>query len=556
MKNLILFFSLFTIHTASAQDAWRKIGNIGPETGQNHYTSIAIDSNNVLYVAYSELSFGDPSASNGTTVKKFDGTNWITLGARAYTGTSSVGGTKIAVNQQGTPYVIYSINPVVTNSPYFNSLRLDQFNGSNWDNVRVVIGTMHVNNALTIDNNNSPLFAYNPSSGSSFNMNVATTGSTASLNQSLIGVYADFAIDKDNNIYMVYRENDGFACVQRFNGTSWEFVGPSAGFSTGACTATRIALDQHGVPFVVYRDLIRETIDVKKFNGTSWELVGTAGFPGKVEYPDIAIDRNNVVYVSYTDFMGGVQTHPNYMGVTVQKFNGTSWELLGQRSFTPNRSITNNRQLIVGKNNVLYLAADVATSAGMKAEAYYYGPATYPPILPVSLINFHIKSTPGGIEANWSTASESNNDHFILERSPDGKNFAAVGRIKGAGNSNSRINYSHTDKTPLPDRSYYRLKQVDFNDNHSYSDIRSVVTRGNKQVQILPSNTAGAYTINISNPTKGMRIQVYEMKGRLLYNTTSISKSNTISLNNYVKGVYLIKVMDGSQTISTQKVIR
>ena len=43
--------------------------------------------------------------------------------------------------------------------------------------------------------------------------------------------------------------------------------------------------------------------------------------------------------------------------------------------------------------------------------------------LPVELLSFEGKATQSGIELNWETASESNNQGFDVERSTDGKNF-------------------------------------------------------------------------------------------------------------------------------------
>ena len=85
-------------------------------------------------------------------------------------------------------------------------------------------------------------------------------------------------------------------------------------------------------------------------------------------------------------------------------------------------------------------------------------------VLPVSIFNFG--GTIKRLQAylNWSTASESNNKGFYVERSKDGQNFTSVGFVKGVGNSNKINNYSYTDAT-LKDinvtTTYYRLKQVD-----------------------------------------------------------------------------------------------
>ena len=54
-------------------------------------------------------------------------------------------------------------------------------------------------------------------------------------------------------------------------------------------------------------------------------------------------------------------------------------------------------------------------------------------ILPVELTGFYGISRGSGIELNWATASEKNNEFFTLERSQNGIGFIKVSEIKGAG---------------------------------------------------------------------------------------------------------------------------
>ncbi len=377
MKNIIFLYLLLAGNMTYAQDAWRKIGDIAPESGFNSYPSIAIDSNNVPYVAYADLGLFGTGTDFGVTVKKFDGTNWQFVGPRAFSGTTEVASTEIAINQQNIPYVVYSMQPVGSNYALF---KLDKYNGTGWDNLIQRTGVIGDRNALSIDRNNNPLFSY-ISNRNIFTMEINTLGPIAGFNNSLVGFYADFAVDKNNTIYIAYRGagNSNLACVQRFNGATWEFVGPSTGISANRTSSTRIAIDHNNVPYIAYRDDIRETIDVQKFNGTNWELVGSAGFPGKAEMPDIAFDNNNVPYVSYNDFLNGLQTNPHYLGVSVQKFNGTAWVLVGQRTFSTINAISFGTQIVFGKNNVPYVTTNARVGSLLEGRGLLFWPAHVSP---------------------------------------------------------------------------------------------------------------------------------------------------------------------------------
>jgi hypothetical protein len=63
------------------------------------------------------------------------------------------------------------------------------------------------------------------------------------------------------------------------------------------------------------------------------------------------------------------------------------------------------------------------------------------------------------VDITWSTATETNNKYFTIERSANGTDFVAIGTVNGAGTSSSVNNYSFVDINPLTGVSYYRLTQ-------------------------------------------------------------------------------------------------
>jgi len=95
-------------------------------------------------------------------------------------------------------------------------------------------------------------------------------------------------------------------------------------------------------------------------------------------------------------------------------------------------------------------------------------------LLPTELTTF--KGTADGCEVTllWKTASETNSDYVMIQRSPNGVNFADVGRITAAGNSSSMQTYDYVDESVIRQENYYRLKFVDNDGTHKYSDIIQV----------------------------------------------------------------------------------
>jgi hypothetical protein len=97
-----------------------------------------------------------------------------------------------------------------------------------------------------------------------------------------------------------------------------------------------------------------------------------------------------------------------------------------------------------------------------------------PPILPVELISFIAYPANNYIELEWITASEVNNDGFVVERSLDGITFEKIGYVDGNGTTNEKTIYTFQDDSVQYNRLYYyRLKQIDFDGTTSYSNIVS-----------------------------------------------------------------------------------
>lgn len=92
--------------------------------------------------------------------------------------------------------------------------------------------------------------------------------------------------------------------------------------------------------------------------------------------------------------------------------------------------------------------------------------------LPVTLVEFNARQDADAVRLYWITASESNNDHFLLEKSLDAIHWNLFEKIPGAGNSNSSRFYSTTDEKTCSANTYYRLSQVDYDGR---SDILSTV---------------------------------------------------------------------------------
>ena len=71
----------------------------------------------------------------------------------------------------------------------------------------------------------------------------------------------------------------------------------------------------------------------------------------------------------------------------------------------------------------------------------------------------------------WRTASESNSQAFIVEKSTDGTSFQNLGMIEAAGISFEEKVYRFLDINATSGIAFYRLKQLDKDGTTSYTDV-------------------------------------------------------------------------------------
>lgn len=186
--------------------------------------------------------------------------------------------------------------------------------------------------------------------------------------------------------------------------------------------------------------------------------------------------------------------------------------------------------------------------------------------LPVELIDFSVELQNNNVQLFWATASEVNNNYFIIEKSSDGINGIKVAQISGAGNSNLLLKYNWIDyQTEQNETSYYRLIQTDYDGQQKIYPWKSISLDNNSQafeMSILPNPSEGDFSIRIkqeiSNPVV---ITIYDLSGRKRYSNI-ISNQNEyfveqISLKNELeKGMYLLELNDGLENHSSKIIIQ
>jgi len=187
-------------------------------------------------------------------------------------------------------------------------------------------------------------------------------------------------------------------------------------------------------------------------------------------------------------------------------------------------------------------------TSGMFTEFSQYFAATDPrTALPVNLVEFNAVSENQSALLSWKTTSETNSDHFDVEKSIDAKNWNKIGVVAANFNSESIKNYAFVDKNPGAKLAYYRLKMVDTDQTFAYSRLESVRFSQHPQTVVYPNPADSGEPINLLNNDQVYKVQVYDLSGKLRYESENIQGG--IKVQDLPTGRYIIKITmkDGSE---------
>ena len=172
--------------------------------------------------------------------------------------------------------------------------------------------------------------------------------------------------------------------------------------------------------------------------------------------------------------------------------------------------------------------------------------------LPVELTSFDAKVVDHKVEINWTTASEENNDYFLLERSSDGINFELLLKTIGAGTTSNTTDYTEIDRYPIMGLSYYRLTQVDFDGKSTTFKIISVLFDGERKIEVYPNPTTDYIFLNI-HPNDFV-VDLRNSNGlseNFFGQFDEYNGQYKIDLRNIPTGVYVLRIVGVNDSSST-----
>lgn len=186
---------------------------------------------------------------------------------------------------------------------------------------------------------------------------------------------------------------------------------------------------------------------------------------------------------------------------------------------------------------------------------------TFAAALPVELVSFTGKAEKTGINLHWKTATEFNNAGFVTERKAEGeREFRDISFTEGAGNSDQPNSYETTDTDVEANTLYsYRLRQTDFDGTTAYSHVIAVKSAGDGSALVLSPNPA-TESVNLTlRNTGAATLTVTDMSGAVVLRTVTADtdiQSIDISLTDWTKGIYLVRIESDREVLIEKLVVR
>ncbi len=191
--------------------------------------------------------------------------------------------------------------------------------------------------------------------------------------------------------------------------------------------------------------------------------------------------------------------------------------------------------------------------------------------LPVELISFTAASVLGNTDLRWTTATETDNYGFEVERKviDNGEwrmeNWETRGFVEGRGTSNSPHSYTFTDAVNGGTDHVYRLRQIDRSGAYKYSNELLVIAGALPQQFRLEQNypnpfnpsTRLGFTLDVSGLTT---LRIYDALGREVATLVNehleagVYHERTFNAGGLASGIYFARLTSGSAS-KLQKMI-
>lgn len=183
---------------------------------------------------------------------------------------------------------------------------------------------------------------------------------------------------------------------------------------------------------------------------------------------------------------------------------------------------------------------------GQRYSRWFYGYASGVGdigVLPMELLSFRGMPVADGNQLEWSTGSERNSSHFLVEHSTDAERFDVIGSVEALGTSTSTVEYGFLHENAPNGISYYRLRLVDVDGSEDHSDVVAVMReQGSVLLYPVPVDDALFWS---PLEEQASRVLIHDALGRTLVDAPVLGHSiQGRSLEQLATGTYSVLLLN------------
>lgn len=343
----------------------------------------------------------------------------------------------------------------------------------------------------------------------------------------------------------------GDATISDANSTSYIYGGEVRSYINSSTGTYRFELGTEGTeysPFTVQFN--SSTLGINAYIDATVQNTAHPNLPGHVQNyiernwnieANAITNPNYDISLNYTDadIVGDENT---FLPV---KYSGSTWTAPG--------SVGNSNVDTTGIGSV-DVASNTLTWTKVDGFSIYTAVGDGSP-LPVELLSFKALQNEYGNLIKWTTSSEINSATFLLERKTGDEDFKVINQQKGAGSSNSEVDYSYEDRIKSSSETYYRLNQIDFDGSNKYSRVISVrnqtINEENSTINVMVNENS----IQLSNLEGLYDIQLIDISGKVVFTSqVEIDQQFEFSSDRFKSGIYNL-VISNTNGASSQRSI-
>lgn len=172
--------------------------------------------------------------------------------------------------------------------------------------------------------------------------------------------------------------------------------------------------------------------------------------------------------------------------------------------------------------------------------------------LPIQLTSFKAYWTKPHVDLKWSSQSEINLQSYIVEKSTNGVDFAAIGEVQALSKTNASSVYTYSDTKALPGTIFYRLKIVEVDGHTDFSPVSQVIVLKTNSIQAYYKATSREIMVWRDRPGLNDQLNLYTIQGKPVQNW--ILDDKPLRVDHLAAGIYIL-AFEQNGVSSVQKIM-